>query len=135
MTPEADQLLNIGAGKLMLEIAPALPPGYGQGSASTVAMVMILAGQEYAKGADTRIWENARMADLLARNGVADVTVAASNTIPDLNAANSALKGKLIAFHARLEGESGAAARAAEREILAFLKESSDRRRLYLPVL
>ncbi len=135
MTPEADMLLNIGAGKLMLEIAPALPPGYAQGSASTVAMAMILAAQEYAKGADTRIWENARMAEILAENGVTDDTKAASNTIADLNAANHALRRKLIALHDKVAGETGEAARRAERTILGFLKESADRRRLYLPVL
>lgn len=135
MTPEADTLLNIGAGKLMLEIAPALPPGYAQGGASTVALVMILAAQEYAKGADTRIWENARMAELLAASGIADDTRAASNTIADLNAANATLRKKLIALHESVEGQSGDAARKAEREILVFLKESGDRRRLHLPVL
>jgi len=135
MTPEADALLNIGAGKLILEIAPALPPGYAAGSASTVGMVMILAAQEYAKGADTRIWENARMAELLAANGVADDTKAASNTIADLNTANSALRTKLIALHAKIDGEPGGPARNAGRAILAFLKESAARRRLHLPVL
>ena len=135
MTPEADMLLNIGAGKLMAEIAPAMPPGYAQGAASTVALVMLLAAQEYAKGADTRIWENARMHELLAAHGApADVT-AASNTIPDLNAANAALKTRLIALHEKVEGDPAPAAREAERAILAFLKESGDRRRLFLPVL
>jgi hypothetical protein len=135
MTPEADMLLNIGAGKLIGEIAPSLPPGYAAGSTSTVGMVMILAAQEYGKGADTRIWENARMAELLAAHGVADDTKAASNTIADLNTANSALKTKLIALHAKIDGETDDAARKAGREILAFLKEAAARRRLYLPVL
>lgn len=135
MTPEVDTLLNIGAGKLMMEIGPALPPGYSQGSASTIAMSMLLSAQEYAKGADTRIWENARMAELLAANGVADDTKAASNTIADLNAANAVLGRKLIALHERLENDTSEAARQAVREILVFLKESGDRRRLYLPVM
>ena len=135
MTPEADALLVIGATRLMTEIAPALPPGYAQGGASTIAMVMILASQEYAKGADTRIWENDRMSRLLQENGVEDDTRAASNTIADLNAANAVLRRKLMALHERLEGEDGARAREAERSILAFLKESSDRRRLFLPAM
>lgn len=135
MTPEADMLLNIGAGKLMADIAPALPPGYAAGGASTVALVMILAAQEYGKGADTRIWENARISELLAANGVADDTIAASSTIADLNAANAVLRQKLIALHARVDGETGEAARRVGKDILAFLAESAARRRLYLPVL
>ncbi len=135
MIPETDTLLNVSAGKLLLELAPLMPPGYGQGSTSTVAMVLVLAAQEYAKGADTRIWENARMAELLAAHGApADVT-AASNTIPDLNAANNELKKRLIALQEKVEGETSSEARKAEQAILAFLKESSDRRRLYLPAL
>ncbi len=135
MIPEADTLLTVGATRLLSEVAPALPPGYAQGGASTVALVMLLSAQEYAKGADTRIWENARMAELLAASGVADDTRAASNTIADLNAANAVLRRKLIALHERLENEQGAEARRAEKDILAFLKESGDRRRLFLPVM
>lgn len=135
MIPEADTLLTVGATRLLSEVAPALPPGYAQGGASTVALVMLLSAQEYAKGADTRIWENARMAELLAASGVADDTRAASNTIADLNAANAVLRRKLIALHERLENEQGAEARSAEKDILAFLKESGDRRRLFLPVM
>ncbi len=135
MIPEADTLLNVSAGKLLLEIAPQMPPGYGQGSSATVAMVLVLAAQEYARGADTRIWENARMSEILSAAGAGDLPVAASNAIADLNAANAALRARLIALHERTEAESGDTARAREREILAFLKESSDRRRLHLPVM
>ncbi len=135
MTPEADVLLNIGAGKLMLEIGPALPPGYASGGAMTIALVMVLAAQEYAKGADTRIWENARMAQILAANGIPDETRAASNTIADLNIANGILRTKLIALHERVDREAGDAARTTGRDILAFLTESAARRRLHLPVL
>ncbi len=135
MIPESDTLLNVSAAKLMMEIAPALPPGYAQGGASTLAIVLILSAQEYARGADTRIWENARMAELLAAGGIDPGPDAASNTIPDLNLANNARRAKLIALQARVEGETGDAARQREREILAFLKESADRRRLYLPAL
>ena len=77
MIPEADTLLNVSAGKLLLEIAPQMPPGYGQGSSATVAMVLVLAAQEYAKGADTRIWENARMSEILSAAGVGDLAVPA----------------------------------------------------------
>lgn len=135
MIPEADTLLNVSAGKLLMEIAPQMPPGYGQGSTSTVAMVLVLAAQEYAKGADTRIWENTRMSEILAAAGVSDIAKAASNAIPDLNTANVALRARLIALHEKVEGEKGDASRQTERGILAFLKESADRRRLYLPAL
>ena len=133
MIPEADALLNVAAGKLLMEIAPNIAPGYGQGSASTVAMVMILAAQEYGRAAEVRAWENARLRELLAHGGVTIDIAPGGLAIAALNAENAALTKLLIGLHERAEGPGGDA--ALERVILAFLKESAARRRLYLPAL
>lgn len=133
MIPEADALLNLAAGKLLLEIAPNIAPGYGQGSASTVAIVMILAAQEYGRAADVRAWENARLCEILARGGVAVDVAPGGLAIAALNAENAALTRALIALQEKAEAPGGD--KALEREIAAFLKESAARRRLHLPAM
>ena len=130
--PEATPF-NLAAGKLLMEIAPNIAPGYGQGSASTVAIVMILAAQEYGRAADVRAWENARLREILARGGVAGRRRASGLAIAALNAENAALTRALIALQEKAEGPGGD--KALEREIAAFLKESAARRRLHLPAM
>lgn len=131
MIPEADTMLNGAAMKLLLDIAPLLPPGYGQGSASTVAMVMMLAAQQFDKGADNRLWEIEAMRTLLARGGTNPGAAGTDRSIAALNAEHAALSRSLIELHARIEGED----RPLEADILAYLKESAARRRLHLPAL
>lgn len=135
MIPETDAMLNVVAGKLMTEIAPNMAPGYSQGSASTLAMVMILAAQEYGRAADTRCWENARMRDILTRAGIEIGAPSATLNVAELNAENDKLTQSLIALHEAVEAQAGGDGAALEKEILVFLKESAARRRLYLPVL
>ena len=135
MIPEADAFMNIAAGKLLADIAPNMAPGYSQGSASTLAMVMILAAQEYGRAAETRAWENDRMRSILARSGREVGEPAASLSVPDLNAENAKLARSLIELHAAVEVHARPHDAAIESEILDFLKESAARRRLYLPVL
>lgn len=135
MIPETDTMLNAAAGKLLMEIAPNMAPGYSQGSASTLAMVLILSAQEYGRAAETRAWENDRMRSMLARAGLEVGEPAASLSIADLNAENAKLTRSLIALHEAVEAHAGPQDEALESEILDFLKESAARRRLYLPVL
>ena len=136
MIPEADIVVNAVAAKILTDIAPNLPAGYGQGSSGTLAMTLLLAAQDYDKAADTRVWENARMRELLARRGTvpeSDMSDGPTVKISALNAVNHRLKAQLIALHEAVEADESAEARALEKDILMFLKESADRRRLYLP--
>jgi len=135
MIPEADAFMNIAAGRLLSDIAPNMAPGYSQGSASTLAMVMILAAQEYGRAAETRAWENAQMRTLLARGGVALPAPAEGLSVAALNAENADLSRALIALHAGGEDGTAPDSKALEPAILAFLKEAAQRRRLYLPVM
>ncbi len=141
MIPDADGMLGVAAGKLMGDIAPGMEPGYGQGSVATISLVMLMSAQEFDKAADVRVWENDRMRELLARGGAwspFDESAAprrASLQISALNAEAAPLKAALIALHEAVEADAGADAKALERDILGFLKESSDRRRLYLPAM
>lgn len=135
MIPETDAMLNAAAGKLLMDIAPNMTPGYGQGSASTLAMVMILAAQEYGRAADTRAWENDRMRSILARAGLEVGEPASGFTVAELNAENSKLAQSLISLHETVEAHAAPHDAALEQEILDFLKEAAARRRLYLPSL
>ena len=58
MKPEADQILYRSAEQLQLEIAPQLRTGYAQGTVSLVAVLNIMAAQEYERGAEIRKLEN-----------------------------------------------------------------------------
>src|SRR6185503_15659790 len=58
MKPEADQVLNMSAMQLLTQILPQLPAGYAQGTASLIAVLSMMAAQEYERGADIRAAEN-----------------------------------------------------------------------------
>ena len=61
MKPEVDQILSLSAGQLMGTLAPLLPTGYAQGSASLLGVMMLLStpgGDAYPE-ADLRRWMEA----------------------------------------------------------------------------
>jgi hypothetical protein len=147
MKPEADQVLNTCAFQLLMNVAPLLPSGYPQGTASLIAMLSMMAAQEYERGADIRAAENNDMRRLFTdiaalvdddslktRLRAAAETKDASLTISALDAANYELRRLLIAAHTHIEQRPGADARDAERRIWAVLKASADRRLVRVPV-
>jgi hypothetical protein len=131
MIPEIPGILTWAANRIATEVAPHLPIGYGQASTGTMGMMLMLAAQEYEKGADTRVWENRRMREILTKGGVETAPDDGSLVMSALTAANNQLKIDLIRLHGAVE-EGPAADKALEQEILAFLRESADRRRLYV---
>jgi hypothetical protein len=131
MIPETPGILGWAANRILTEIAPHLPAGYGQASTGTLGMMLILAAQEYEKGADTRVWENRRLRELLAKGGIEPEPDDGSLMMSALTAANNRMKADLIRLHEAVE-QGPAADKALEHEILQFLKESADRRRLYV---
>ena len=46
MKPSPELVLNQAFAKLALEVGPALPAGYGQGSVTTTAGLLLMAAQE-----------------------------------------------------------------------------------------
>ncbi|MCC6919206.1 MAG: hypothetical protein IT548_08375 [Alphaproteobacteria bacterium] len=131
MIPEIPGILNWAAGRILTEIAPHLPAGYGQASTGTLAMMLVLSAQEYEHGADTRVWENTRMRAILAKGGMETDPPDGSLLMSALTAANNRLRSDLIRLHEAVE-EGASADKALEQEILQFLKESADRRRLHV---
>jgi hypothetical protein len=148
MKPEADQVLNMSAMQLLTQILPQLPAGYAQGTASLIAVLSMMAAQEYERGADIRAAENADMRalfrevaplveDAVSKRKLNDAaeTTDASLAISALDAANSELRRLLIELQTRVETLPGAAAREAERRIWTVLKASAARRLVRLPTI
>ena len=141
MTPEADQILNLSAMQILGSLAPLLPPGYAQGTASLVAFMMMLSAQEYGRAAEIRAAENTAMRALFAELAptLSDAALAAklkaasaqedkSLAIAALDAANADLRRLLIALHAAVESEP-----EANAKVWRVLTAMADGRLLKLP--
>ncbi|NOT39317.1 MAG: hypothetical protein HOP13_02375 [Alphaproteobacteria bacterium] len=144
MKPSPELVLNQAFAKIAMEMAPALPPGYGQGSATTMAVLLLMVGQEFDRAAEVRVKENRVMRALFgdaAKNvsgalgqklsavtGVRDEDL----TVSGLDRVNGELKGLLIELqvHAEQKGD-----RALELRILRFLSEAAAARQVQLPAM
>jgi hypothetical protein len=142
MKPEVDQILGISAGQLMSQVAPLLPNTFAIGSASLLGIMMTFAAQEYERGAEIRVAENADMralfrdatpqiddAELKAMLSKAAATEDRSLKISMLNAENTELRWVLIRLQAHAEDKG---LRDIERRIWDVLKASAERRLLRL---
>lgn len=148
MKPEADQVLNMSAMQLLTQVLPQVPAGYAQGTTSLLAVLSMMAAQEYERGADIRAAENADMrrlfvefAPLIYNESLnrklkdAAATRDSSMAISALDAANYELRRLLIELQAQIEALPGVEAREAEPRIWAVLKASAERRLVRLPAI
>jgi hypothetical protein len=144
MKPTPELVLNQAFAKIAMEMGPALPPGYGQGSATTTAVLLLMVAQEFGRAADIRAKENRVMRALFsdaakriggelggklsAVAGMRDEDL----TVEGLDRANAELKRLLIALqtHAEQDGD-----RALELRILRFLSEAAAARQVHLPAM
>lgn len=144
MKPSPETVLNQAFAKLAMEIGPALPPGYSQGSVTTLGVLLLMTGQEFNRAADVRVKENRAMRSLFAEHAAAvggelgarlraeaeakddDLTVAT------LDKANAALKTTLIALQAHAEDAKLA---PLQRRIALMLQEFATGRQIFLPAL
>ena len=144
MKPTPELVLNQSFAKVAMEMGPALPAGYGQGSATLTGVLLLMVGQEFNRAAAVRLNENRAMRALFgecaatysgalgaalkeaAALGDPDITVAA------LDMSNVALKKTLIALQTAAEAAGDV---ALERRILGLLKEWADARMVYLPAM
>jgi hypothetical protein len=144
MKPTPELVLNQSFAKVAMEMGPALPAGYGQGSATLTGVLLLMVGQEFNRAAAVRLKENQAMRALFgecsakysgklgvalkeaAAQGDPDITVAA------LDVSNAALKTTLIALQTAAEAAGDV---ALERRILGLLKEWADARMVYLPAM
>lgn len=98
-------------------------PDYVAARLSVVAMLSILAAQEAATGAAVRVAENAAIRLALGEPGSDD-----DLSIAALDAANAALRRRLIAYHEGVEHDP-----AKDRAVLALYRRMAEARMLHLP--
>jgi hypothetical protein len=140
--PSPELILNHAFAKLAMEVGPALPAGYGQGSVTLTAVLLLMMAQEFDRAADIRAKENAAMRALFAEAESAvtgrlreELRAGAASkdgnlTIATLDQGNAALKKILIALQAHAE-EAGL--RALQARILRLLQEFAMARQIFLP--
>jgi hypothetical protein len=144
MKPSPELVLNQAFAKIAMEMGPALPAGYGQGSATTTGVLLLMVAQEFNRAADIRAKENAAMrvlfaeaapaagSDLGARLKAAAAEREADLNVATLDRANASLKALLIELHVHAE-QSGA--RALEARILSLLRDAAAARQVFLPAM
>ncbi len=144
MKPSPELVLNQAFAKIAMEMGPALPPGYGQGSATTTAVLLLMVAQEFNRAADVRAKENRVMRALFAdaAKGIGgplsaklDAVVGVRDedlTVSGLDRVNGELKQLLIDLqtHAEQAGD-----RVLELRILRFLSEAAAARQVHLPAM
>ncbi|MBI1211006.1 MAG: hypothetical protein GC190_06050 [Alphaproteobacteria bacterium] len=144
MKPSPETILNQAFAKLAMEIGPALPPGYSQGSVTTTAVLLLMTGQEFNRAADIRVKENAAMRTLFAEQAKAvsgtlgeqlraqSATTDTDLTVATLDKGNAALKTTLIALQTHAED---AKLQPLQKRIAAMLQEFATARQIFLPAL
>lgn len=144
MKPSPDLVLNQAFAKIAMEMGPALPAGYGQGSATTTGVLLLLVAQEFNRAADIRAKENSAMRTLFTEAAAAAggdlgarLKAAAGEREADLNVAtldkaNAALKALLIELHAHAERAGDA---ALEARIVRLMAEAAAARQVFLPAM
>lgn len=144
MKPSPELVLNQVFAKIAMEMGPALPAGYGQGSATITGVLLLMVAQEFDRAADIRAKENRVMRALFgdAASGVdaalaARLRAAAGNRDTDLSVgaldrANGELKTLLIELHTQAEQKGDG---VLERRILRFLSEAAAGRQVFLPAM
>ena len=144
MKPTPELVLNQVFAKIAMEMGPALPPGYGQSSATTMAVLLLMTAQEFDRAADVRAKENRVMRALFADAaksvggglgeklraviGVRDEDL----SVASLDRVNGELKRLLIELQAHAET---AGDRTLELRILRFLSEAAAARQVHLPAM
>jgi hypothetical protein len=144
MKPTPELVLNLSFAKVAMEMGPALPAGYGQGSATLTGVLLLMVAQEFDRAADIRVKENRAMRSLFAHAAEsADgdlakrLRAAADGRDGDLSVAvldrvSGELKTLLIELHAQAERAGDV---ALERRILRLLGEAAGARQVFLPAM
>jgi hypothetical protein len=144
MKPSPELVLNHAFAKIAMEMGPALPPGYGQGSATTTAVLLLMVAQEFNRAAAIRKAENDDMRQLFADVAAqmpqplsTALRTAASGedrdlTVSVLDASNTALKRLLIDLHVAAEVGGD---RVLDHRIVRMMQGWAARRQVVLPAM
>ena len=127
----------------MMRVIPAISPTYHQGTVGMVATLLVIAADEWDRGASRRLEENQAMRNLFSKaapivsdKSLADrLTQLAKTTDIDyrvsaLETNNCTLRAALIELHTQVESQSGNEAREIETAIWKEIATSTERRRL-----
>jgi hypothetical protein len=144
MKPSPELVLNQAFAKIAMEMGPALPAGYGQGSATTTGVLLLIVAQEFGRAVAIRKAENDAMRDLFgevaaqvpaplssalnaaARGSDTDLSVSA------LDATNAKLKALLIEVHVFAETCGDA---VLDQRIVRLMRDWAGRRQVVLPAM
>jgi xanthine/CO dehydrogenase XdhC/CoxF family maturation factor len=144
MKPSPELILNQAFAKIAMEMGPALPPGYGQGSATTTAVLLLMVAQEFNRAAAIRKAENDAMRLLFRETAGkvggslgerlkaagdvedSDITVAA------LDKSNASLKTLLIELQTVAEDRNDT---ALEARIIRMMQAWAAARLVFLPAM
>jgi hypothetical protein len=143
--PDVGTVLDVVAGKLLVEIAPAVQAPYQRQSVGLTGILLTMVKEEWERSAARRVEENAALralfgraagvvADPELRRRLADAAAGTDSSllISALEQGNAALRALLIDLHAHVESLASPAARALEDEIWRELVASTERRRFSL---
>ena len=127
----------------MMRVIPAISPTYHQGTVGMVATLLVIAADEWDRGASRRLEENQAMRNLFSKaapivsdKSLADrLTQLAKTTDIDyrvsaLETNNCTLRAALIELHTQIESQSGNEAREIETAVWKEIATSTERRRL-----
>ena len=127
----------------MMRVLPAISPTYHQGTVGMIATLLVIAADEWDRGASRRLEENQAMRDLFRKAAPVVSDKALSDRLKQLASSsdtdyrvsalednNCALRAALIALHTQIESQSGNEAREIENAIWKEIAKSTERRRL-----
>jgi hypothetical protein len=144
MKPSPELILNQAFAKIAMEMGPALPPGYGQGSATTTAVLLLMVAQEFNRAASIRKAENDAMRLLFrdvagtAGGPLGERLKAASDgedndiTVAALDKSNASLKTLLIELQTVAEDRND---KALEARIIRMMQAWAAARLVFLPAM
>lgn len=144
MKPSPELVLNHAFAKIAMEMGPALPPGYGQGSATTTGVLLLMVAQEFNRAAAIRKAENDAMRSLFAEVSTR-IPAPLSDTlrmaaggqdqdllVPALDATNAALKKVLVELHAVADATKDM---ELDHRIVRLMQTWAERRQVLLPAM
>ena len=144
MKPSPELILNQAFAKIAMEMGPALPPGYGQGSATTTAVLLLMVAQEFNRAAFIRKTENDAMR-LLFRETAANTGGALGEklkaagdgddsdiTVAALDTSNASLKTLLIELQTVAENRND---KVLEARIIRMMQGWAAARLVFLPAM
>jgi len=143
MIPPVTAVMQTLAISLMTEIGPQVQPEYQQKTLTMLAMLLMMASEEWDRAVARRVEENAELRRIFGAAAAcvdddalrARLEKAAAGTddsllVSDLDRSNDALRELLIALHERVEALGTDEARRIEAEIWRELCASTERRRI-----